>query len=276
MIRLQRLRTPGEVPAAFRAAGSRKKAKLLARIFFEAREAGSPMKFDSGQWKPAKDRLRDDTLGKCAYCEAPTAGVAHGDVEHFRPKSVYWWLAFSFDNYLYSCQICNQSFKSDNFPISGNRLAEPAMPDQPPADADLEALLEVLAHDAAVLTDDHLADIWGDELADLPNPYLEDPEKLFRYEIDPLNEEVWIRSAGGERADRAVDAAEKYLGLNREILRRDRYIELRPLISFREILGLPDLPPPAGQIARDSVSAMRGASQPFAGMCRYFASSWEI
>ena len=234
------------------------------------------MKFDSAQWKPAKDRLREDTSGKCAYCEAPTATVAHGDVEHFRPKSIYWWLAFCLDNYLYSCQICNQSYKSDNFPVSGDRLAEPPMPADLPAGQALDALFDLLTHDAAQLDDQHFSEAWSSELADLPNPYLEDPEELFVYEIDPLNGEVWIRSAGGDRADRAMKAAENFLGLNRETLRRDRYAELKPLIAFREIIDFPGLPPAAVDIAQTHAREMRSAQHPYAGMCRYFADDWHI
>lgn len=276
MIRLQRLRGTANIPPAFKAAGQRKKAELLAKIFFEAKTSGKPMKFDSAKWKPAKKQLKDDTNGKCAYCEAPTDAVAHGDVEHFRPKSIYWWLAFCFDNYLYSCQICNQSYKSNHFPISGERLAQPEMPDAHPADADLEDLIGRLTLDPTILDDDHFNDAWSGELADIPNPYLEDPEQLFVYEIDPLNREVWVRSAGGERADRAMKAADAHLGLNREALRRDRFVYLGPLIAFRQVLELPDVPDQAAQIAREQIAAKRSGAEPFAGMCRYFATSWRI
>ena len=276
MIRLQRLRGTAKIPAAFKAAGQRKKAELLATIFFEAKTSGKPMKFDSAQWKPAKNRLKSDTHGKCAYCEAPTDAVAHGDVEHFRPKSHYWWLAFCFDNYLYSCQICNQSYKSNHFPVSGQKLAGPLMPDALPEDAELDALLDLLTLDPILLDDDHFNTIWSSEDADLPNPYLEDPEQLFIYEIDPLNREVWVRSAGGERADRAMRAADAHLGLNREALRRDRFAYLGPLIAFREVLELPGVPEQAAEIAREQIAAKRSETEPFAGMCRYFAASWRI
>ena len=62
-------------------------------------------KFASGRWKEAKPQLLAETFGKCAYCEAPTHEVAFGDVEHYRPKSEYWWLAYNYDNYLASCQL---------------------------------------------------------------------------------------------------------------------------------------------------------------------------
>ncbi|MFN0301835.1 MAG: hypothetical protein ACKVQU_15945 [Burkholderiales bacterium] len=55
-------------------------------------------------WPKAKGQLKLDSSNKCAYCEADTAAVAHGDVEHFRPKSEYWWLAYCYDYYTLSCQ----------------------------------------------------------------------------------------------------------------------------------------------------------------------------
>jgi hypothetical protein len=61
------------------------------------------------------------------FNEATTKQVAHGDVEHYRPKSIYWWLAYCYDNYLVSCQICNEVFKRDKFPIAGNQLIGPTV-----------------------------------------------------------------------------------------------------------------------------------------------------
>ena len=53
----------------------------------------------------------------CAYCDRNLPGTDRGDVEHFRPKSIYWWLAYSFDNYLLACTACNSSYKGNKFPL---------------------------------------------------------------------------------------------------------------------------------------------------------------
>lgn len=50
---------------------------------------------------------------KCAYCESK---VEQNDIEHYRPKSIYYWLAYSWDNLLYCCPTCNQK-KSNIFPV---------------------------------------------------------------------------------------------------------------------------------------------------------------
>ncbi len=60
-----------------------------------------------------KDKLGKIYSSKCAFCES---AVERSDVEHFRPKSIYYWLAYSWDNLLYCCPTCN-GFKSNNFEL---------------------------------------------------------------------------------------------------------------------------------------------------------------
>src|SRR5262249_19201025 len=81
-----------------------------------------------------KDALRKAQHDKCALCEAKITHVQYGDVEHFRPKAGYrqhpedplvrpgyYWLAYEWSNLLFCCQLCNQRFKGNHFP-----LADPA------------------------------------------------------------------------------------------------------------------------------------------------------
>src|SRR6266404_5036100 len=35
----------------------------------------------------------------CVYCDRELPEEHRGDVEPFRPKSIYWWLAYKFENY---------------------------------------------------------------------------------------------------------------------------------------------------------------------------------
>jgi len=62
----------------------------------------------------------------CVYCNSPLLRNDRGDVEHFRPKGAikedaahggYWWLAYSFENYLLGCSLCNRTFKKTHFPL---------------------------------------------------------------------------------------------------------------------------------------------------------------
>ena len=83
------------------------------------------VEFSSGRWKKAKENLLSESNNKCAYCEANFTTVAYGDVEHYRPKSVYWWLAYSYLNYSASCQLCNQKYKKAKFPITNSKWRGP-------------------------------------------------------------------------------------------------------------------------------------------------------
>lgn len=52
---------------------------------------------------------------KCAYCEKSLLD-APKHIEHYRPKSIYYWLPYSWDNLLLCCGECNSS-KGVKFPI---------------------------------------------------------------------------------------------------------------------------------------------------------------
>ena len=66
-----------------------------------------------------------DQHGKCAYCEQYKNGD-FGCVEHYRPKGGfgsplqkpgYYWLAYDWQNLLFSCSECNTSYKRNLFPL---------------------------------------------------------------------------------------------------------------------------------------------------------------
>jgi uncharacterized protein (TIGR02646 family) len=91
--------------------------------------------FDGKIYGPSevKSKLKADQFNKCCFCENKDFDdIAHGDVEHFRPKGAfakdntakaflrpgYYWMAYKWENLFYSCQICNQSFKKNYFPLT--------------------------------------------------------------------------------------------------------------------------------------------------------------
>jgi uncharacterized protein (TIGR02646 family) len=51
----------------------------------------------------------------CAWCQRSLL-EDKGEVDHFRPTALYWWLAYDFTNYLLSCSACNPR-KSKAFPL---------------------------------------------------------------------------------------------------------------------------------------------------------------
>lgn len=56
-------------------------------------------------------------LKRCHYCEDNTPD----EVEHFKPKDLYPEACFVWTNYLYSCGICNGSFKNNKFKVITNQ-----------------------------------------------------------------------------------------------------------------------------------------------------------
>jgi len=92
---------------------------------------GISFKFDRRIYgaKEVKRTLSSIQNGKCCFCESNFEHVGYGDVEHYRPKAGwvqgkeklnkpgYYWLAYDWDNLLLSCQICNQKYKKNYFPL---------------------------------------------------------------------------------------------------------------------------------------------------------------
>lgn len=87
-----------------------------------------------------RDALKAAQRGKCAFCESRIDATNYGDVEHYRPKAGfrqnrgdpltrpgYYWLAYEWNNLFLSCQLCNQEFKENLFPLApGSRRATSA------------------------------------------------------------------------------------------------------------------------------------------------------
>lgn len=66
---------------------------------------------------------------KCWYSESKNPGSSK-DMDHFRPKAEvfeddshpgYWWLAFDWENYRYSCQFSNRLKKNPETAITGGK-----------------------------------------------------------------------------------------------------------------------------------------------------------
>lgn len=88
--------------------------------------------FDSNIYghKTVKAALRKVQHDKCCFCESKVTHISYGDVEHFRPKAGvrqisgaplerpgYYWLAYEWSNLFLSCQLCNQRYKENLFPL---------------------------------------------------------------------------------------------------------------------------------------------------------------
>ena len=65
-------------------------------------------------WLRFLDDLKCVFRGHCAYCEETTKG----EVDHFRPKSKYPDLVYTWSNWLLACHECNHA-KLDTWPAAG-------------------------------------------------------------------------------------------------------------------------------------------------------------
>ncbi|MBI1311252.1 TIGR02646 family protein [bacterium] len=74
--------------------------------------------------KAVKDELDKMSDGRCAYCEQLINARRSGQVEHFKPKSLFPTLTYDVDNYFLACNGCNGA-KSDKWPDDGTSYIRP-------------------------------------------------------------------------------------------------------------------------------------------------------
>lgn len=79
----------------------------LARAMVQHHRGARPPEELLTGYQHAKEKLLSAQNNKCAYCESRER--EGGSVEHFRPKSVYFWLTWRWDNLLVACSTCNDS-----------------------------------------------------------------------------------------------------------------------------------------------------------------------
>ena len=147
--------------------------------------------------------------GKCCYCERKREMKRESDVEHYRPKSAvtedpnhpgYWWLAYKWTNYLFSCKPCNQSHKKNHFPL----LPGSTRATSPQNDLSLE-------HPVII------------------NPIDDDAESFISYDWRNGGG-VYVKICGTDQEQRGVDTIE-ILGLNENHLMEER-AEILPLLEL--------------------------------------------
>jgi hypothetical protein len=274
MIALERKRTAQAINPKYRGADKKEKDKELMiaqKIFLD--DHNKPVEFKSAFWKTAKTQLKKESNGKCAYCEANTEVVAHGDVEHYRPKSIYWWLAYTYDNYLYACQICNQSYKSNNFPIDANQYPEPQII-LTTTNHEIEQLAGNISPDPIDISLNYtLEQYLKQHKAEVPlllNPYFDNPLTYFAYEADDTTEEVKIVPTKPQYS-KYIKAAEDFYGINRIELKNVRYSVFTKFRAFKMAYNeLTD-----GVVKREvkkQIEDMLSNKYLFTGMNRYFDS----
>jgi uncharacterized protein (TIGR02646 family) len=275
MIELVRVRTDPPVHKNF--FGAKRVAvnlKLLKQKRDGELEASGEKKWDSSFWKESKTQLLDESNNKCAYCETPTAVVAYGDVEHFRPKSVYWWLAYSYENYLPSCAICNQRYKKDKFALEEKTLQQtgPSIT-ATMTDEELEVLAPKLTVDPINNADGKdLEEFKNEHQSEKPliiNPYLDDPATYFAYQPILGNNEVLVVPAK-VKYKKVIKACEDLFGLNRPELRDLRFQQYCFYMTFRHTLADSGISAGTRAMCQARLTQMSSGRSAYAGMIRYF------
>lgn len=231
--------------------------------------------FNSKRWGKAKPQLEVEASQKCAFCETPNSAAYYGDIEHFRPKSIYWWLAYCYDNMLYSCRVCNGK-KSNKYAFAGAGLPAPVFAAQMTDDEllQLAAAASPEPQDAAAVA--QFAQVCTAEQGHLPNPYEIDPEPLFAWEADEVLREVRIAPRDGSQAAQlAFDAAVNVIDLNRDELLYWRWLAYEHLVDLRDLAGT--LPVAARDGVLDIIRSLTQPNKPYSAMMRYFAEvEWQI
>jgi len=145
----------------------------------------------SDVWKELKDVLKNASYGKCWYCESRQERSDNA-VDHYRPKNRvakcpdhegYWWLAFKWSNYRYSCTFCNsrrvdkshgtEGGKHEHFPLWEEDKR--AFTEDNDIDAEQPLLLDPVCREDP-------AHIWYDEDGQArPNPRLCSDESSYPY-----------------------------------------------------------------------------------------------
>ena len=263
------VRDRAAVNANFR---GQKKRDFEEDLLFDRRQAllsDGKQKFEPARWKKAKPQLLKETSGKCAYCEAPTHEVAFGDVEHYRPKSEYWWLAYNYDNYLASCQLCNQKFKKAKFPITNAKLRGPVVRSNS-SDQNLLNKVGTLSPDPTDQAQVNAFQALHDqERPLLLNPYFDKPDLFYAWEADDTLREVRL-VATNTQATGFVRAAIADFGLDRSQLRRSRFQQFMIYRTLRRALGDPGISAATRQELEQTIGEMASDGSPYAGMIRFF------
>ncbi len=245
----QKAGTP--IPEKLQTEGAAATQSLKDRYDAGERNFGGKADFDSSIYghKTVKEALIIAQHDKCCFCESKISAISHGDVEHYRPKAGwvqadeplnepgYYWLAYDWDNLLLSCQICNQRYKKNYFPL-----------------ADITGRM-VSHHDSVA--------------AEVPlfiHPALEDPEQHIRFEY-----EMPLPVSGSAKGRETI----RHTGLDRPALIEKRLSVLSPIRNLYLLAqSIPVTNPEINQWAREMVNEYVQKSMAddieFAAMLRSF------
>jgi len=154
-----------------------------------------------------KDSLFKLYNRKCVYCESRLSGT---EIEHYRNKSTYYWLAFSWDNLFPICSTCNRK-KGAQFQVNNVRSKAP----------------KILPDNFHTLS----AKLNEEELPDLIHSELDNPELFFIFSIDGL---IDSSDSRGKYTITSCGLDRKELTTNRKAIIDELKKELNCSLLFNE------------------------------------------
>lgn len=213
MIRITKPAAPAVLTS--KGAAATRSVKARHRASRPHRAGTTPFKFSSKLYghHTVRDALKAAQRGKCAFCECRIDATNYGDVEHYRPKAAYrqnrgdpltrpgyYWLAYEWDNLFLSCQLCNQEFKENLFPLAPNGV-------------------RATSHTKSLAAEQPL----------LLHPEHDDPEQHLTF----VNEHIMPRN-GSSRGAATIEV----LGLDRDAMNEERRRRRRILLQVCEARDL--------------------------------------
>lgn len=238
---------PPEPPYLSGATVTRTKQQLADKV-----RAGEKLKSKDfpSHWldDSVKNPLWEIHHGKCCYCERKREIKRESDVEHYRPKLKvteennhlgYWWLAYEWTNYLYSCKICNETYKRNFFPL----LDDSPRASQPGDDISRERPV-------------------------LINPIDDDPESCITYDWWSGGKK-YVKASGTDENGRGSETI-KILGLNHLMEERAENLSLLKNLSESMIFAKRQNNQPMIQEFAADIRSQTSSKKTFAGFRRAY------
>lgn len=177
---------------------------------------------------PIKEELSVLYHNKCAFCEqklTKSNTPQKFTVEHYRPKSIYWWLGNEWTNLFPTCEKCNDN-KKDDFPLLFER----------------KRVLLAPVKDGTLSRAQCLATS-GELLAEKPtilHPEIDHPEDFFEFLADgTVKAKEGLDNWNKSRANYMIA---KFLGIQSLEEKRKKYIDslqadfVRTVVNFLTIM----------------------------------------
>ena len=133
MIRV--IRPAANAPNRFGTTSATALARLRQKTTARLARGETPDRSDvtPSTYRRAREALARLQHNKCCYCEG-WIDTNYSDVEHFRPFTLYWWLAYRWDNLLVACKFCNEEAKGAKFGLVDEATRLVAETDPPGAE----------------------------------------------------------------------------------------------------------------------------------------------